>query len=156
MTLRSLTLAALLPLAVATSLRAQTLDDLAFLSGCWRAELSGGGYMEEYYSTPSTNLIVGTTRYTRGGAATSFEFTRISRGEDGIELLPYPNGSPSEHAFKLTSLDASGAVFEAPEHDFPKRIIYRVEGEGARVARIDGGEGSDSAMEWRLSAIECR
>jgi hypothetical protein len=134
----------------------QSLSDLAFLAGCWRGPLDGGGAMEEYYSTPSENLIVGTTRYLRRGQASSFEFTTITVQNGMIELLPYPNGRPSADAFRLTRLDAAGAVFEAPQHDFPKRIIYRIESDGGRVARIDGGKGSDQVSEWRLRPVACR
>jgi hypothetical protein len=135
---------------------AQSLDDLAFMAGCYRAELGPGASMEEFYTTPSDNLILGTTRYLRDGRATQFEFATISERDGVVELLPYPGGSPSEHAFRLTRIDPElGAVFEAPEHDFPKRIIYRAIEGGGHVARIDGGEGSDQVMEWRLEPAGC-
>ena len=54
-------------LVLASQGEAQTLDDLAFMSGCWEGPLSRGGTIEEFYSPPTENMIVGTTRYVRDG-----------------------------------------------------------------------------------------
>lgn len=134
---------------------AQTLSDLAFMAGCWEGQAGGGTVIEEHYTTPSSNLMLGTTRYLRDGATRQFEFTRITAGRDGVVLLPFPGGTASADPFRLTTVEADRAVFEAPEHDFPKRIIYRRDADGSLVARIDGGEGSDQASEWRMDAAPC-
>ena len=139
---------------VVVSLPAQELDQLEFMSGCWRGEYSPGRFIEEFYSTPSANLMVGTTRYLAGDVTRQFEFSRITRDETGIVLLPFPGGTPSEHAFRLTSISEGRVVFEAPEHDYPKRIIYHTRDDGWRVARIDGGEG-DEGMEWPMQRVSC-
>jgi len=131
------------------------LTDLAFMTGCWRAPLSRGGVMEELYTAPSANLMLGTTRYIRGGASFQYEFTRIVRDSAGIVMTPYPGGEPSTHDFRLTSLEASVAVFEAPEHDYPKRIIYRADADGTRTARIDGGPDDTGGMEWVFRRASC-
>jgi hypothetical protein len=44
--------------------------------------------------------------------------------------------------FKLTRASATEVVFENPQHDFPKRIIYRKGADDSLTASIDGGEGS--------------
>jgi hypothetical protein len=111
--------------------------------------------MEELYTAPSANLMLGTTRYIRGGASFQYEFTRIVRDSAGIVMTPYPGGEPSTHDFRLTSLEASVAVFEAPEHDYPKRIIYRADADGTRTARIDGGPDDTGGMEWVFRRASC-
>lgn len=132
------------------------LDGLAFMSGCWRGDFSGGAALEEFYTTPSANLMLGTSRFTRGERAVQFEFSRITADSaGGVVLLPYPGGEQSEHGFRLTSLDGTSALFEAPEHDFPKRIRYTLEGDGTLAARIDGGAGDDRAQEWRMRHVAC-
>ena len=133
-----------------------TLDDLAFMAGCWRGDLGNGAALEEFYSSPSANLIVGTSRYLRGDRAVQFEFSRITADSSGITLLPFPGGRPSEHAFRLTAIDAGSALFEAPEHDFPRRIRYALEGDGSLTARIDGGADDARAQEWRMRPVACR
>ena len=46
-----------------------SLHDLAFMSGCWTGPDANGATIEEHYTTPSNNLILGTTRYLRDGLA---------------------------------------------------------------------------------------
>ena len=111
--------------------------------------------MEEFYTAPSHNLILGTTRYLRDGAAVQYEFTRIEHRNGEIVMTPYPGGKPSEDGFTLTTMSESEAVFEAPEHDYPKRIIYRANPDGTRTARIDGGKDDPGGSEWILAAVPC-
>ncbi len=134
----------------------QDLADLSFMAGCWEGSFSSsgaGGTIEEHYTAPTDNVMLGTTRYIVDGITTMFEFTKIERDSAGVVLTPYPRGRPSEHGFRLTRSGAEEAVFEAPGHDFPKRIIYRKLGEWL-VARID--DGSDGkAQEWTMEAASC-
>ena len=133
--------------------RPEDARDLAFMTGCWEGSASEGTIEERW--TPAANLMLGTTRYVVNGRVTGFEFAVIS-GEGGdISMTPYPEGVRSEHSFRLASGVGERAVFEAPEHDFPKRILYATApGDSLRV-RIDGGEGSDQASEWRLGRVDC-
>lgn len=131
------------------------LSDLGYMAGCWRGTFGGGGVIEEFYTEPSANLMLGTTRYLRDGRAVQFEFTRIVRDSTGIVMTPYPGGRPSPDDFRLTSLTAAAAVFESPEHDYPKRIIYRANADGTRTARIDGGPDDSEGQEWHMSPAAC-
>jgi hypothetical protein len=128
-----------------------TLDQLAFMSGCWRGSFGNGGTIEEVYTSPSANLMLGATRYLRDGRAVDFEFTMITAGDSGIAIIPHPKGVRSVR-FPLEELDGSRAVWENLSHDFPKRIIYRREGAGELIARI---EGDGRAMEWRMRPMDC-
>ncbi|MEE8584710.1 MAG: DUF6265 family protein [Acidobacteriota bacterium] len=132
------------------------MEDLAFMSGCWKGTFGGAaGTIEEFYTSPSKNLMLGTTRFLRDGAAVQYEFTRIEKTDAGIFMTPYPGGRPSKDAFQLTSLQNGEAIFEAPQHDYPKRIIYRTNPDGTRTARIDGGPEDEKGQEWRMSALAC-
>lgn len=132
------------------------LDQLQLLAGCWKGSFGGGsGTIEEFYTSPSDNLILGTTRYLRDGKAIQYEFTRIETKGSNILLTPYPGGTLSDAVFVLTGLTSTEAIFEAPEHDFPKRIIYRVNDDGSRTARIDGGTDDSEAQVWRLKRASC-
>lgn len=148
------------PLAVALGVvapgaPAQTLADLGFMTGCWRGTTPSGIVIEESYTTPSDNVMLGTTRYLEGTRARQFEFTLITADEEAVTLLPYPGGRASEHAFTLTAVGEGSARFEAPEHDFPRRIAYHRASDGWLVARIDGGEGSDRSQQWRMAPVGC-
>lgn len=133
-----------------------SLDDLAFMAGCWRGEFGADGVIEEIYMRPAGGLMLGTTRFLRSGRAVDHEFARIVEDSAGVVLTPYPGGSPSPARFRLTAADGRSAVFEAPEHDFPKRIVYRENADGTHTARIDGGEGSEESREWVMRPVGCR
>jgi hypothetical protein len=55
----------------------------------------------------------------------------------------------------LVALTSGEAVFTAPEHDYPKRIIYRTNGDAGRTARIDGGTDDPNPREWVLTRVPC-
>lgn len=131
------------------------LDAIAFMSGCWRGEFGGGAALEEYYSAPASNLMLGTSRFLSDDRVVQYEFSRISMDSAGVVLLPFPDGRPSAYAFRLTESQAGSALFEAPDHDFPKRIRYVRGADGSLTARIDGGEGHERVQEWRMRAVPC-
>src|SRR5688572_5369243 len=81
------------------------LADLGFMAGCWRGASGDGGTIEEYYTPPTENLILGLSRYLRQGRVTSFEFTTIAaRGDSDLVLTPRPSGqTPAD--FNLTKLE---------------------------------------------------
>jgi hypothetical protein len=144
--------------AAATVPQTPALDDMksvAFMAGCWRGTAPGGSTIEEFYTAASRNLMLGTTRYLRGDSAVSFEFARIERSGGRIVLTPYPSGRMSEHGFVLTSARPNEVVFEAPEHDYPKRILYRVNPDGTHTARIDAGVSDPKPVEYPMAAATC-
>ncbi len=100
----------------------EDLADLSFMAGCWEGTFGGGrGTIEEHYTSPSNNLMLGTTRYLRDGVTVSYEFTEIVADADGVRLIPHPSGQASV-PFQLTQSANNLAVFENPEHDFPQLI----------------------------------
>lgn len=125
------------------------------LAGCWRGTYGGGGtVIEERWSPAEGGLMLGTTRYFRDGRAVDFEFSVLRADAEGVLLLPHPRGRASEHAFRLTSAEGGRWVFEAPEHDYPKRILYELEGSRLR-ARIDAGPDDPEPRRWQLEAAPC-
>jgi hypothetical protein len=129
------------------------------MAGCWEggfvARDGTEGIIEEHYTAPSDDLMLGTTRYLLDGKAVQFELTSIRDVDGEVSLLPYPGGSASPDTFRLTRVEDGAAVFEAPEHDFPRRIIYR-RADGDRLeARIDDGTDDGQAREWRLRRVAC-
>lgn len=124
------------------------LDAVAFMAGTWCSNPSPGGTMiEEHYSTPSANLVLGTTRYIRDGATVGHEITRIEADSAGVVLTPTPSGQAAV-PFRLAESAPGRAAFENPEHDFPVRIEYERVGVEL-VARALGADGT--GPEWRMS-----
>lgn len=98
--------------------------------------------------------MMGTSRFVRDGRVLSFEFSLIREVGDSLTLLPHPGGVASEHSFALTRSGPGEALFEAPDHDYPRRIRYSRDGDGLR-ASIDGGEGDSSPRQWFMAPIAC-
>ena len=131
------------------------VSDLGFMAGCWRGVTTSGTTIEEFYSTPSSNLIVGATRYVRDGRAVDFEFTRIDQTDSGAVVTPHPKGVRSV-SFAPRVAEANRIVWENATHDFPQRILYTRVSADTLVARIEGRTPrGDRALEWRMGRAAC-
>lgn len=133
-----------------------SLADLAFMAGCWRGASDGGGVIDEYYTPPSANLMLGVSRYTRAGRVTSYEFTTIAAvGDSDLVLTPRPAGqAPAD--FNLSRLEHGAVVWSNPRHDFPQVIGYRKLGGDSLAARIEGpGPDGTRSSEWRMGRVPC-
>lgn len=136
--------------------RRPALQDLEFMAGCWRGASGGGAVIDEYYTPPSANMMLGVSRYTKGGRVVSYEFSTISlRGDSDLVLTARPEGqTPAD--FNLTKLEPGLVVWNNPKHDFPQVISYRQLGKDSLVARIEGpGNGGTQSSEWKMGRATC-
>ena len=93
-------------LLVATIL---TLADLGWLAGDWQMT-KGEQCIEEHWTAPSSNALVGMSRTVAKGRTVSFEFLRIEARADGVYYVAQPDGRPPVD-FKLASDSTSELVF---------------------------------------------
>ena len=121
-----------------------TVSELAWMSGGWQTAPGGKAQIEERWMKPSGNSMIGMGRTVAGGRTVEFEYLRIEERDGQIYYVASPKGRCPGTDFKLTRLTGQEAVFENPEHDFPKRIIYRKNSDGSLTASIDGGAGTKS------------
>jgi cyclase len=128
-----------------------TLQDVAFLSGCWSGR-AGSMQLREHWSEAEGGAMLGTTRFFREGAVVDWEFGRIVESANGVTLWPYPRGVMSEHGFGLVRAGTE-LVFENLEHDFPVRIVYRPVGADGLRVRIEGADGQ--GQEWGIGRVTC-
>jgi len=132
-----------------------SLETLRFMTGCWRGPAGGGATLEEYYTAPAANLMLGVSRYLREGKVTDYEFTSIEQRDSDLVITPWPKGQPPA-SFRLRRLGDKEVVWANPEHDFPQVISYRRVAPDSLVARIEGpGPQGTRAMEWRMARAEC-
>lgn len=120
------------------------ISDLAWMSGSWRTAASGKTQIEEHWMAPAGGSMIGMGRTVAGVRTVEFEYLRIEERGDQIYYVASPKGRCPGTDFKLTQLSGQEAIFENPEHDFPKRIIYRKNRDGSLNASIDGGVGTRS------------
>ena len=58
-------------------------------------------------------------------------------------------------AWSTTLVSEREAVFENPNHDFPKRIIYRLETGGGLWARVEGdGSEKEKPLDFRYQRFD--
>lgn len=138
--MRSLLLAAwFLFTAYGSQLTAQTLKDFTWLAGS--RTMAGPVLIEERWTDPASNMMLGVSRTVRGEKVVEFEFLRIEARADGLYYVAQPGGRPPTD-FKLTKWDGTEAIFENPQHDFPKRVIYRRLPDNVVSAKVDAGAGT--------------
>jgi hypothetical protein len=115
---------------------APTIDDLAWLSGCW-AMPRPDGLTEEHWMRPAGGTMLGMNRTVRGGRTVEYEFLQILEVMGRLAFLARPSGQ-APATFPLASLGERDVVFENRDHDFPQRIIYRLDEDGTLSARVEG------------------
>jgi hypothetical protein len=135
---------------------AHAADFPAWMAGSWRGSVAGVE-MEEYWTDSKGELMLGAHRDIRGPKKTYFELLRIERHEDGnLYYMAMPGGLPATQ-FKMTAGAGKRVVFENPEHDFPRRIIYWQPAPKTLCARVEGiGDEPEKAEEycWARVAVK--
>jgi hypothetical protein len=129
------------------------ISQLSWITGDWQSPPGGRALVEEHWTQPAGGSMLGMSRTVAGSRTAEFEFLRIEQREDGIYYVAQPKGRCPATDFKLTRAGAQEAVFENPQHDFPKRIIYRKTAEDSLTASIDAGEGS-KAMTFQFRRMK--
>ena len=118
------------------------LTDIAWIAGDWQTAPGGRRQIEEHWTNVAGGSMMGVSRTVAGEKTVEFEYLRIEQRDDGIYYVAHPKARCPGTDFKLTRASASEAIFENPQHDFPKRIIYRKGEDDSLSASIDGGEGT--------------
>jgi hypothetical protein len=132
-----LLIAALVPAAPPSS-----VQDLAWMSGCW-ASIDGEAGSGETWTAPAGGTLLGVSRTVKRGRTVAHEFMQIREtGAGQIAFIALPSGQ-SEASFPLVRLSGQEAVFENPQHDFPQRVIYRRDGD-LLTGRIEGRIGGEA------------
>ncbi len=126
------------------------LDALEFLVGTWVAETPEGRVTEQW--AREGDALVGRSETVAGEQQSFYETLRIELQDGVATYLASPMGRTPPTAFQRTDdgSDANVAVFENPEHDFPKRIRYARQGE--RLTATIDGDGKGATWEYRREA----
>lgn len=119
-----------------------TLADLSWMVGDWQTAPGGRAQIEEHWTQAAGGTMIGMGRTVAGDKTVEFEYLRIEQRADGIFYVAHPKGQSPGTDFKLTRASATEVMFENPQHDFPKRIMYRKGADDTLTATVDGGEAS--------------
>lgn len=131
-----------------------TVQDLAWLSGCWES-VNGDPGSGETWTRPAGGTLLGLSRTVKEGKTVAHELMQIRETAPGrIVFIALPSGQ-TETTFPLVRLAGQEVVFENPGHDFPQRVIYRRE-KNLLTGRIEGVEnGREKAFDFPLKKAAC-
>ncbi|MFN7928186.1 MAG: DUF6265 family protein [Blastocatellia bacterium] len=141
-------------IAVSAQERQPTVQDLAWLTGCWEGA-TGKRQYDETWSKAAGGTMLGIGRTVVDGKTTEYEFMRIHQEADGLYFTAQPSGQ-APGSFKLKSLHDKEVIFENLQHDFPQRVIYRLAADGTLQARIEGVmNGKARAVDFPFRRVAC-
>ncbi len=138
----------------------EQLKSLHWIEGTW-GKTDGEDVLDEVWSAPSGDSMMGVFRWTKGGKVWLFELLTITIDDGrlvfrfrhfGRDQVPW-EGKHDALTFYLKSIKEGEVVFENPERDEPRRFVFRrVDGDKLLV-RVEGHhEGKPpSVMEFLYS-----
>lgn len=123
------------------------LSQLSWLEGLWTGS-KDGVETEELWMPLRGGALLALHRDIKDGRMVSYEFLRIATTGDGAFFFGSPQSAPPT-PFRLVAMGQQRVTFENKAHDFPQRILYWLDSEGALHARIEGPKnGSTVSEEW--------
>jgi Domain of unknown function (DUF6265) len=128
-----------------------SLDDLAFLIGGWETD-TDAGRVTERWSRSDDGALVGRSETFAGDQRSFFEELRIELRDGAAIYLARPMGRTPAVEFRRSDdgTIANTVSFDNPTHDFPTRIVYRVDGDRLE-ASVEGGGRRESWSYTRAS-----
>ncbi len=133
-----------------------SVNNLRWLSGCWESNNAERNLLiTEQWMKPAGGTMIGAGRTVKSGKTVDFEFLRIIEDASGVYYVAKPTANKEETRFKLVRATASEIIFENLAHDFPQRIMYRLDGTKL-LARIEGMQnGKLRGVDFPYSRIKC-
>ena len=98
--------------------------------------------------------MMGVSRTTMGEKTTEWEFLIIRQGTQGLDYVSRPSRQP-EATFTALRTSANEVIFENPAHDFPKRIIYKRDGDTLTAAIEGPMNGQHRRIEFPYKQAAC-
>lgn len=142
-------------LAAGTASAPASIEDLAWLRGCWSNDHGEEGSGEQW-SKPAGGSMLGISRFVSNGETVAYEFLRISETDDGsLSYFAAPSGQVSSN-FALASIATNTVTFEDPQHDFPQRISYTLIAPDRLLGRIEGqSKGKLRGVDFPMTRVDC-
>lgn len=119
------------------------------MTGAW-AGGEGEAWVDEFWTPPRGELMIGAGRTGQGSKLMSFEHMRIEREVDGTLVFWAVPGGKKATRFAAVHADGNDVIFENAANGYPQRVRYWRDGEElkARIMKLDGSQPMD--FSWRL------
>ncbi len=138
--------------------RGVQLSDLDWLAGTWVHE-EQGALLEETWTRPAGDCMVGMFRWLNAGKATLFELMTVETDAQGElvfrirhfspGLRPWKSEAGETTTYPLADITETGFVFANPEGKDARRFVYDLDEEGALHIRVELAEGEPYVFELR-------
>ena len=136
------------------------LDDLGWLSGCWRGSVNQRVFREQWLPLAG-GMLVGAGQVVMQGHTQDYQYLRIeTRGDDAWYVIVPGKGTSLE--FRLASVkhddadDATIFTFERADSAYPQRIVYRRGAEGWLYASVEGLlSGKERNVIYPMRRVDC-
>jgi hypothetical protein len=115
-----------------------SIHDLGWMAGSWTFQ-SPTERLDEHWTDAEGRSMLGVGRRITGDETFFFEFLRIEERSDGIYYIAHPRARPGVE-FKMVACRPGEAMFENPEHDYPRSIRYRRNPNGTIDVRLEGAK----------------
>jgi len=118
----------------------KTFRRLYALEGTWKMNTRRGAICEEWKKVNANHLQ--NRGYRVNGTDTVInERVALTNTENGIYYTSTVEDQNNQKpiAFKMSRAEGNTFVFENPDHDYPKRIVYQLIGADSLYAYIDDG-----------------
>jgi hypothetical protein len=135
----------ILLLIVAHAASAQTdVTKLDWLTGTWtRTNAKPGRSGAEVWTKKSATEITGRGISMKDADTTFVEKLKIVSKDGKLFYVADVPGNSTETWFEFTSVTDRGFVCENPKHDFPKKIVYKLDGSNLKATISGDGKAID-------------
>ena len=118
----------------------KSFKKLYTLEGVWKMNTKRGALCEEWKKVDN-NYLQSRGYMIKGKDTTINERVALTNTKAGIFYTSTVEDQNNKQpiAFKMTKAENNVFIFENPEHDFPKRIVYELMGNDSLHAYIDDG-----------------
>ena len=132
------------------------ISDLSGMAGCWEQKNDAMKLLiSEMWMSPGGTSILGMGRTVKNGKTTGWEYMRIEQRADVIYFVSRPKENAEDTAFKLIRSTLNEVVFENKDHDFPQRVIYKLQGD-KMTGRIEGNNsGEFMYFDFPMNKVKC-
>lgn len=134
-----------------------TAADLGWMAGRWVGEM-GEVTLEEQWSEPRGESMVGMFRVVKGGVARDYELMAIEQAAGGPVLrlrmfgpgLELEEGRETAMSFPVIKAGPGEVVFEGPDKEGPTRITYKRSGEEMHVRLEKTEQGKPQVADFHF------
>ena len=130
------------------------VEQVGWLAGCW-ATGPDDRLIEEHWTLPRGQTMLGTGRRVRDGKTTEYEFVVLTVKDGRLAYEAHPSQQASAVFLSIEATDTR-VVFENREHDFPQRVGYERQGVDGLLAWVEGTQnGRTRRIEFPYRRVTC-